>query len=48
MKIGAIILLVLVTLVSSLVIDDQPLEGVSMPSKFATKITPELGYVPKL
>ena len=29
-------------------IDDQPPNGVSLPSKFATNIVPELGYSPKM
>lgn len=38
----------LLAAVSAGLIEDQPLNGVSEPSKFATQITPELGYTPKL
>lgn len=33
---------------SALVLDDQPLNGISTPSKFAAIITPELSYTPKM
>ena len=48
MKLQVALLACLVVVVASLTIDDQPLNGRSLPSKFATTITPTLSYTPKM
>jgi cathepsin X len=49
MKMQLLCLIGLFAIAAGLTIDDQPLNGgESLPSKFATKITPELGYTPKI
>ena len=48
MKLQIMVLACLAVLVASLTIDDQPLNGRSLPSKFATTITPTLSYTPKM
>ena len=48
MKTQVAVLACLVVVVASLTIDDQPLNGRSLPSKFATNITPTLSYTPKM
>lgn len=48
MKVAGIALTLILSLVSASALDDQPPNGVSMPSLFATNIVPELGYTPKM
>jgi len=49
MKVFLVGMSCLFALAAGLVVDDQPLNGEkSLPSKFATVITPELGYTPKM
>ena len=48
MRVASIAFALILSVVAASAIDDQPLNGVSIPSKFATNIVPELGYTPVL